>query len=108
MHIVVFITASSQIEAEKIVSALLERKCIACANILPGVKSLFFWQGKAECAEEVFIVIKSQRIQFSVIEEVVKEVHSYSVPEIIALPIVEGSADYLHWIDECFSESKEF
>jgi len=99
-HVVVFITASSSDEARSIATALVERRLAACVNIAPGVRSLFRWQGKVEDQEEVLMVVKSRGDLLPSIIEAVKELHSYSVPEVIAIPILAGSPDYLHWLDE--------
>ncbi len=100
MNIVVFVTAKDLSEAKRISQKLLEEKLIACANIVEGVKSFFWWQGKIDNAQEVLLILKSQESLFKKIVKTVKSVHSYEVPEVIALPIVEGNPDYLRWIDE--------
>ena len=100
MGIVVFITAKDLSEAKRISQKLLEEKLIACVNIVEGVKSFFWWQGKIDNAQEVLLILKSQESLFKKIVKTVKSVHSYEVPEVIALPIVEGNPDYLRWIDE--------
>jgi len=98
--IIVLVTASSREEAEKIVQRLLEEKLIACANIISPVHSLFWWQGKIDQAQEHLILMKTRRDLFEKLTEIVKSLHSYTVPEIIAIPIIEGSADYLAWLNE--------
>ena len=99
-HIVVLITASSMDEAQVIGRALVDCRLAACVNIAPGLRSLFWWQGKIEDQEEVLMVVKSRGELLPSIIEAVKRLHSYTVPEVIAIPIVAGSADYLAWIDE--------
>lgn len=98
--IVVLVTAKDAAEAEKISGHLLRRKLIACANIVKGVKSLFWWEGKIDSASEVLLVMKSRKAVFSKIVKEVKANHSYQVPEIIALPVVAGQKDYLSWVKE--------
>ena len=98
-YILIMVTASSREEAEKIATTLLERKLIACANILGPVSSRFWWQGKIDSAEEYMIFMKTKRELFDQIADNVKQLHSYEVPEIIALPIVEGAKPYLEWIN---------
>ena len=98
--IIVLVTASSREEAEKIVQRLLEEKLIACANIISPLHSLFWWQGKIDQAQEHLILMKTRRDLFEKLTEIVKSLHSYTVPEIIAIPIIEGSADYLAWLNE--------
>ncbi|MDO8747602.1 MAG: divalent-cation tolerance protein CutA [Candidatus Omnitrophota bacterium] len=99
-YIVVFITASSKEEARKIARGLLEEKLAACVNILPGLESHFWWQGKIDSAKEALLVIKTKKELFNKLAKKVKSLHSYSVPEIIALPIVAGNTEYLNWIND--------
>lgn len=96
---VVMVTAASRAEAETIAKALLEAKLAACITLLP-VQSIYTWQGKVEQNEEWQLLIKTNLTQFSALEAKVREIHSYQVPEIIALPIVAGSEPYLQWIAE--------
>ncbi len=99
-YIVVFITTASSKEAESISKALVEEGLAACGNILPEVHSLFKWKGKFCEEKERLLLIKSKESLFPKIVERVKKLHSYEVPEIIALPIASGEASYLKWIDE--------
>ncbi len=100
MYIVIFITASSKEEADKIGNKLVENKLAACVNIVDNVRSLFWWEAKLDSANEVLMVVKSKKSHLSLIIKVVKSLHSYQVPEIIALPIIGGDKKYLNWIDE--------
>ena len=97
-YIVVLVTTSSKQEAENIAQKLLEEKLIACANIVGPVTSHFHWQGKIDRAEEFLVVMKPRVDLFDKISEMVSRLHSYEVPEIIALPIVAGSKPYLDWL----------
>jgi periplasmic divalent cation tolerance protein len=97
-HIVVFVTASSSEEASKIAESLLQQRKAACVNIVSGVASSFWWKGKIDSAQELLLVIKTRASMLPKVVALVKEVHSYEVPEIIALPIVGGNDDYLRWI----------
>lgn len=99
MHVVIFITTANKPEAEKIATALVDKKLVACVNIVAGVTSLFWWEGKVDRADEVLIIAKSAKEKFAEISSCVKALHSYDVPEIIALPILEGYKPYLDWID---------
>ena len=99
-YIIVFITTANKVEAEKISRTLLEERLIACANIINPVASFFHWKGNVDCADECLVVMKSRRDLFVALEQRVKALHSYEVPEILALPIVEGSADYMAWMCE--------
>jgi len=98
-YIVVLVTTKDKNQATKIAKGLLEAKLIACANIIGGVHSLFWWQGKIDSSKEVLLILKSKKSLFKKIEAKVKSLHSYQTPEIIALPIVDGSKPYLDWIN---------
>ena len=97
--IIVFITASKD-AAEEIGNHLVETRLAACVSIVSGVQSIFFWEGKRCSESEVLLVVKTKRSLFAPLCEAVQQRHSYSVPEIIALPIVEGAENYLQWIEE--------
>ena len=98
---IIIMTAPSKQEAVNIVRTLLEERLIACANILDPVHSLFWWKGKIEEEREVLVFMKSQETLFKKLSKKVIELHSYDVPEILALPIVEGSHSYLDWMKSC-------
>jgi periplasmic divalent cation tolerance protein len=97
-YIVILVTSKDKREAEKIAQLLLDERLIACANIVNPVSSFFHWSGKIERAEECLIVMKSRMDLFSQVAERVKGLHSYEVPEILALQFVDGSAAYLDWL----------
>ncbi len=99
-EVVVLITASSADEAAKIGSALVEEHLVACANIVVGIRSLFFWDGKTRDEQETLMICKSRSVLMDRIVVRVKQLHSYTVPEVIALPIVAGSKEYLDWVKE--------
>lgn len=99
-HIVVFITAADAEEARLIADVLLQQKKAACVNIVPGLSSLFWWRDKIDSARESLLIVKTRASLLDEIVELVKEIHSYDNPEVIALPIVGGSDDYLEWLDE--------
>lgn len=103
MYIVVLITTKNVKEANKIATKLLKDKLIACANIIKGVKSVFWWQRKIDKADEVLLILKAKKSCFKRIVKTVKAAHSYDVPEVIALPIIDGNEDYLKWIKESSS-----
>lgn len=98
MHIVILVTAKDKPQAKKIAHALLEQKLIACANILGGVQSFFWWDRKIDRAQEVLLILKTRKKLLLKVIKTVKANHSYKVPEIIALPIVGGNSDYLKWL----------
>jgi len=100
--IVVLVTCGSAAEAGKIARALVKARLAACGNIVDApVRSIYRWNGKVEAARERLLILKTSRRRFAALEQAVKKLHSYDVPEIIALPIAAGSADYLQWIAEC-------
>ena len=99
MYIVVLVTAGNKKEAQKIAMGLIEQKLAACVNIIDKVDSLFFWEAKIDRAKECLLVIKSKKEKLPGIIKLVNSLHSYKVPEIIALPIIAGSKPYLRWID---------
>lgn len=95
-----FITTSTDEEADKIARALLNEKKAACVNIIKGVHSHFWWQGKIDSCNETLLVVKTEERLLDDIIKLVKELHSYDVPEIIALPIIGGHEEYLRWVSE--------
>ena len=98
-YIVVFITVKEPEEAQKIAKALVKRRQAACVNILPGVSSHFWWKDKLDTADECLVIVKSRESLLPDIIKSVRKIHSYSIPEIIALPIIGGNREYLEWID---------
>ena len=102
-YIVLLITTSAGEEAQKISRLLLEQSKAACVNIISEVDSLFWWNDKLDSACESLLIVKTKASLLPEIIDLVKGVHSYTVPEIIALPIVGGNQDYLEWIDKSVS-----
>jgi periplasmic divalent cation tolerance protein len=99
--IAVLVTCGSMKEGRRIARALVERRLAACVNVLQApVESVYRWKGKVESAREVLLVIKTSRRRFGALQAEVRRLHSYDVPEIIALPVTNGSRDYLEWISE--------
>jgi len=98
-RIIVLITAGSEEEAHRIAESLVKGKKAACVNIVPGVDSLFWWEDKLDSVRESLLLVKTKASLFPEIVELVKRIHSYEVPEILALPIIAGSEDYLKWLD---------
>ena len=96
--VVILITASTGEEAQQIADKLLAQRKAACVNIIPKVHSLFWWKGELDSAEETILIVKSRASLIDEIVSLVKEIHSYEVPEVIALPLVGGNQDYLNWM----------
>ena len=99
-EIVCYITAPNEDEALNIARALVENRLAACANIIKNVRSIYSWKGAVEDDAEVLMIVKTRKPLFHKLSEKVKELHSYDVPEVIALPIIDGSEDYLEWLRE--------
>jgi periplasmic divalent cation tolerance protein len=99
-YIIVFITASSEEEADIIAGKLIDSKVAACVNIIPGVKSVYTWKGKKETAQECLLFVKTKKENFPELESMVKGLHSYETPEIISVAIDDGEEKYLNWIKE--------
>jgi periplasmic divalent cation tolerance protein len=97
--IVVLSTASSAAEAEAIARRLVEERLAACVNVVTGVRSFYRWKGKIENSPEWLLVIKSSRGRFEELRAALEKLHSYEVPEAIALPVVEGAENYLNWME---------
>jgi periplasmic divalent cation tolerance protein len=96
--IVVLITVPQEEEAAKMANTLIDERLAACVNILKDIRSLYRWKGAIEDEGEVLMVVKTQERLFENLAKRVKQMHSYSVPEIIALPIVKGSDNYIQWL----------
>ena len=101
--LVVFVTCGSEEEALKIAHALVEERLAACVNLMSPIRSIYRWEGKISDEREWLLIIKTQTARFDDLEKRVKALHSYSLPEIIALPIIEGSLSYLNWLKEMTS-----
>jgi periplasmic divalent cation tolerance protein len=97
--LVVLMTAGSQEEAEKIATSLVRAMLAACVNIIPGITSVYRWQDEVQRDQEWLLLAKTRRDILDELTRHVQEVHSYDVPEVIALPIVGGSEPYLRWLD---------
>lgn len=98
-YIVVFITTPKN-KVNKIVKHLFQYKLVACVNEIENVKSTYFWEGKICNDKESLLVIKTKKSLFELLVSEVKKVHPYSVPEIIAIPVIDGNKEYLKWIDD--------
>lgn len=101
--IVVLVTAESQREAARIARHLVESRLAACVNISPPVRSIYRWEGKIQNDREFLLLIKTKRSLFRAVKKSILQIHSYTTPEVIALPVSEGSQAYLLWIDDSLS-----
>ena len=99
-YIVVLITSESVEEADHIARVLLEKKKVACVNIVRGIDSYFRWEGKPDSARENLLIAKTRSALLPEIIALVSKLHSYDVPEVIALPVIGGNEDYLNWIEQ--------
>jgi periplasmic divalent cation tolerance protein len=97
--IVILSTCDSEEQAARVARHLIEKRLAACVNILPGARSIYHWKGAIEEAQEFVLLIKSRRDLFPKLRAELLTVHSYEVPEVIAIPIVDGSEQYLTWLD---------
>jgi periplasmic divalent cation tolerance protein len=96
--VLVLITAGSEEEAEAIARALVAERLAACVNIVPGITSVYRWQGEVQRDQEWLLLVKSRRDVLDDLAQRLQELHSYDLPEVIALPLVGGSAPYLAWL----------
>jgi periplasmic divalent cation tolerance protein len=97
--IVVLTTCDSDQQAQSLARHLIEHRLAACVNILPGTRSVYRWKDNIEDAAEFLLVIKSRRDVFINLREAIASLHSYEIPEVIALPVIDGSEAYLNWLD---------
>jgi periplasmic divalent cation tolerance protein len=104
--ILVLVTCGFEEEAIKIAHALVEEHLAACVNLISPLRSIYRWEGKIWDEKEWMLIIKTQKQRFGELEKKVKSLHSYAVPEIISLPIVEGSPPYLNWLVEMTKDQK--
>ena len=99
-HCVIFITAGSKEEAEKLSRGMIEKKLAFCVNTVSGIQSTYHWEGKLHVDDEILLIAKTRQQKYGVLENWVKQNHSYDVPEIISLPIQKGLPEYLKAIDD--------
>jgi periplasmic divalent cation tolerance protein len=104
--IVIFVAVGNSSDAALLAKSLVEKRLVACVNLVPGVSSWYWWEGKVNQDQEVLLMMKTSRDKFAALEKEVLRLHSYAVPEIIAVQIVEGSKNYLNWIEESLKEDQ--
>ncbi len=101
MHQIIYCTCPNQETAEKIARTLVSEKLAACINIVPGITSIYQWQGKIETAQECLLLIKSRQDVYPDLEKKITAIHPYELPEIVAVSIAHALPDYLNWMDTC-------
>jgi len=99
--IIVFVTCESNEQAEAIAQAVVTDKLAACVNVLPGIRSCYIWEKKLTWSNEVLLLMKSTRGRFDQLQDRIKGLHSYSVPEIVGVTIDDAFDKYIDWIDRC-------
>ncbi|WP_425395668.1 divalent-cation tolerance protein CutA [Aeoliella sp.] len=99
-HVLITTTTGDHSVAERIAADLVDRRLVACAQIGGPIRSVYRWQGKVEFTEEIVLQLKTTAEQVAAVKQSIADLHPYDVPEIIVTPIVDGSAEYLKWIDE--------
>jgi len=104
-QVVVLSTAGSEAEASDIARALVERHLAACVNVVPGVTSIYRWQGTVQTDTEWLLIVKTRRERFEEVRAAIHEHHAYEVPEIVMLDIADGDAAYLGWIDASLTDA---
>jgi len=97
--IVVLSTCATEEEGAKLARVLVEARVAACVTVVPGARSIYRWQGAVESAVECLLIIKSSRQLFEPLRTALEEAHTYDVPEVLAVPVVEGAANYLNWLE---------
>jgi periplasmic divalent cation tolerance protein len=97
--IVVLCTCATAEDGERLARALVESRLAACVNVAPGVRSFYHWKGEIESAPECLLLIKSSRDLFAALAAEIERLHPYEVPEVLALPVVEGTSNYLNWLE---------
>jgi len=102
---IVLCTVPDQETAEMIASALVSERLAACVNILPGVTSLYRWQGSVEQSEELLLIVKTRQAVWPMLEAQIQALHPYELPEIIAVPIKTGEAEYIQWLENSIPSS---
>ena len=104
---IVLTTAGSRDEALKIARQLVERRLAACVNIVPHVESIYRWKRKVESSQEWLLVIKSTAKKFAEVRDAIGQLHSYELPECLALSIEDGSTAYLQWLEESMESTAD-
>ncbi len=107
MYAVILTTVDSQDAAERIADEVLKNRLAACVQVIGPIRSKYWWKGSIESSEEYLILIKSRKNLYKEVEDLIREIHPYEIPEIIALPVEEGLEDYLKWMSTTLRRGKE-
>jgi periplasmic divalent cation tolerance protein len=103
-YIVILSTAGTLEEASKIAEHLVSNHLVACVNLIPGIQSIYWWNHAVQKEQEVLMIIKTERGKFEEVERAISSLHSYEVPEMISIPVEDGSQKYLQWIDQALEK----
>ncbi len=98
---IILTTCPDQKSAENLAGKLVDGQSAACVNIVPGLTSIYPWQGEIATSQEYLLLIKTHKDRYAAVEQIIRDNHPYELPEIIAVSVQRGSSDYLHWIDSC-------
>ena len=104
--VIIYVTSGDAAESQKIARALVEKRLAACVNLIPQIRSFYRWEGKIQDDPESLLVIKTSRSLFAAVRAEVERLHTYHVPEVICVPILEGSPNYMAWLAECLPEAE--
>jgi periplasmic divalent cation tolerance protein len=105
-YALVLVTAPNPRVAQQLAKAALEARLVACANLVPGIHSFYWWQGRIESGKEVLLLLKTTRRTLPALEKLIVSEHPYDAPEFLVLPLISGSARYLNWIDDSLRSRK--
>jgi len=103
--LLIFCTCPNKDTGERIANSLIDQGLAACINITPPITSIYTWQGQRESAQEVLLLIKTSQDRYTELEQAIRSLHPYELPEIIAVPVEQGLAGYLEWINQCTTKS---
>src|SRR6266404_1116534 len=104
--VVVLVTTSTMKEARKIANVLVDDRLAACVNVIPKIRSYYRWKGGVQTDEECLLMIKTSRPRFAELRKSIEKLHTYKVPEVICLPIVEGADPYMNWLEESLTSAR--
>jgi periplasmic divalent cation tolerance protein len=105
--IVVLTTCAAEADAERLARALVAGRLAACVNVVPGVRSFYHWKGEIESSEEFLLIVKTSRDLFPALRAEMEKLHAYEVPELLALPVVDGAENYLRWLQSNLRGERE-